>query len=984
MLKNMRVGTKLVGLLIAPLLVLGILAGVGVADRLERARDARRAERLAEVVAQTASTAHQLQLEQLRAAVVVGAEGDAGVDTFVAQQAVTDEALEALRASLEPFTGAAGPLADRADTLADRVQGLSGLRQGVVDVTLPVQDALDGYEVVVDAATGLLEATSDEPSLPAITQELMAANTLSRSKAAAAQRGAILTAGLASGNLDRTVLDAAQSAQDEATRRSDTFFEQASRDVSALLRNTQSSAEASDLDVRTEAILDPEDDGLVPEVGGAVGYADLNAVVLSGTLGVENEIARSTFLVASEERRSAITTVRLYLAGAILGLVAALAVGFLVARAITRPLRQLTAAADQLATDQLPSLVERLRSPDETDPDVELVPLAIGGRDEIGQLAQAFNTVQETTAQVAADQSILLRKGVSDLFVNLARRNQALLDRQIEFIDQLEANETDADQLENLFRLDHLATRMRRNAESLLVLAGAEGPRRRGRPVPLADVVRIAVGEVEDFTRINLLSLDEVSVDAAGAVDLAHMLAELMENATQFSPPETRVEVVGHRTRDGGYVVSVSDQGIGMSPDHLVEVNEQLANPPVMGLALSRALGFTVVGRLAARHGLRVRVTSSPTGGVTALTSIPPELLVEEAPATARPGGAARPVEAPARPAVPALVGAPGPAQPNGWSANGFDEATLPTRNGVNGVNGTARPASNGAGAIAAPADFGQSFTYYDVGEDDAAPRPFGRPPGASAPPPPSVARPQQAARPAPPPPPARPAQPPRGVQPARPAQPPRAVQPARPAQPERPATPGPTTSRGPAPPAQLPRRAVPVGRGDRPGDEPAEGSADARPTAVDRRQARPTDPRRPARPPAPAGAEARPVPEPRPERRPSLRGLDSDGPIEAGRGDLTGADLPSADLTSAELPSADLTSAGLVRRSPKQQLRDLGDDGSGDAGRPAAASSQRSPEEVRQMLSRYRTGLQRGRSTQPPPAPGGHGGQDLTGEEPT
>ena len=205
---------------------------------------------------------------------------------------------------------------------------------------------------------------------------------------------------------------------------------------------------------------------------------------------------------------------------------------------------------------------------------------------------------------------------------------------------------------------------MRRNAESLLVLAGAEGPRRRGRPVGLSDVVRVAVGEVEDFTRVNLLALDEVAVDAATAVDLSHLLAELMENATQFSPPEMRVEVVGHHTDDGNYVLSVSDQGIGMSPEHLTEANELLTHPPVMGLALSRSLGFTVVGRLARRHDLSVRLAAAPAGGITALVSIPAELVSDADPARPHPADPAgddhRPVPPPpGDPSAPPSVSAP-------------------------------------------------------------------------------------------------------------------------------------------------------------------------------------------------------------------------------------------------------------------------------------------------------------------------------------
>ena len=221
------------------------------------------------------------------------------------------------------------------------------------------------------------------------------------------------------------------------------------------------------------------------------------------------------------------------------------------ARATTGPAAsKLTSAAYTLSTERLPALVERLRNPEE-DADESLAAHAHADRHQLeGRDRPAGRRVQLDPAgdrRGGRGAGVLLRKGIGDIFINLARRNQTLLDRQIEFIDQLEANEEDPDQLDNLFKLDHLATRMRRNAESLLVLAGAEPPRRRGRPVALADVVRVAIGEVEDFARIQLLALDDATVGGNVAVDLAHLLSELMENATHFSPPDTMVEIVGHR-----------------------------------------------------------------------------------------------------------------------------------------------------------------------------------------------------------------------------------------------------------------------------------------------------------------------------------------------------------------------------------------------------------------------------------------------------
>jgi signal transduction histidine kinase len=302
----------------------------------------------------------------------------------------------------------------------------------------------------------------------------------------------------------------------------------------------------------------------------------------------------------------------------------------IMARAVTTPLRELTGAAEKLADEQLPALVDSLRNPSGQDAEAlakSITPIEVEGNDEIGQLAHAFNAVQAVAVDVAAEQASTLRKGISEIFVNLARRNQVLIDRQIEFLDELEATEDDPDQLAQLYRLDHLATRMRRNAESLLVLAGVEPARTRTRPVPLFDVVRAAIGEVEDFSRIDLVAFDDVDVLGNSAVDLGHLLAELMDNAAHFSPPDTRVSIEG-RNGHSGYVISITDSGIGMSDEQIGEANELLASPPPVGLALSRSLGFTVVARLAARYGVTVQLRAGERVGTGAIVHLPHTLIV--------------------------------------------------------------------------------------------------------------------------------------------------------------------------------------------------------------------------------------------------------------------------------------------------------------------------------------------------------------------
>ena len=318
--------------------------------------------------------------------------------------------------------------------------------------------------------------------------------------------------------------------------------------------------------------------------------------------------------------------------GAALTIVVGLALA--VAGAMNASLRNLSRTAKLITDRQLPAMVDVLRGQGNT---IDFPRNDANPRDEFGEVANALDALGRMATVVTAQQSSAVRKGIGDIFVNLARRNQTLLDRQIEFIDRLESNEEDPDQLDNLFKLDHLATRMRRNAESLLVLAGAEAPRKRDRRVSMTDVIRVAIGEVEDFDRILMPEIDEVFTDGATGVDLAHLLSEIMENGTSFSPPDRLVEVVGHLEDDGRYTVSVTDHGIGMSTSKIGELTHLLADPPKLGLTMSRSLGFVVVATLAARHDIEVVIsheTHADSGlpGTKVSVHIPACLVTQAAP----------------------------------------------------------------------------------------------------------------------------------------------------------------------------------------------------------------------------------------------------------------------------------------------------------------------------------------------------------------
>lgn len=332
-----------------------------------------------------------------------------------------------------------------------------------------------------------------------------------------------------------------------------------------------------------------------------------------------DEAGRRDDAAAAREQRF------LLLAALVLGI--AFATTWLTARSITRPLRSLTVQAKDVAERRLPgALREVLDRPLGADVSIPVVePVRVDTRDEVTDVAEAISSVQDTAIDLAVEQAVL-RRNIADAFVSLGRRNQNLLMRQLDFITHLESNETDPDTLASLFRLDHLATRMRRNAESLLLLAGAEASRRWAAPVAVKDVVRAALSEVEGYERVVLSRVDPATVVGASAAELAHLLAELLDNALAFSPPNCSVFVQGVAAPEG-YVLTIVDTGPGMAPAALEAANRRLSGAESFTVAPSKYLGHYVAGHLAAIHGMRVRLEGGSGRGLTATVSLPPSVM---------------------------------------------------------------------------------------------------------------------------------------------------------------------------------------------------------------------------------------------------------------------------------------------------------------------------------------------------------------------
>ncbi|MEO8697437.1 MAG: nitrate- and nitrite sensing domain-containing protein, partial [Acidimicrobiales bacterium] len=600
-----------------PLIAMAGFAGIGAGERLADADRAGNVTALARVVRGQVDLSHQLETERLWTGISQTTEGALGRAQLAEQRTRTDAALAQYRANPGPTS-----MTTTMSATNDRLADLASVRTDVDAERVAPDLASDRYDRMISALSGLTKAIGPAGNDVDFVRQIEVVTALGKLKSDLNSLNLGVSRAIIGDTPTPSERTAVQFLDAQFTTSEELFDQIASvelRDQYADLRTTPDVRENSQYlrDYRQLISVSIEPAALV------------NSAVLrlEALHKMEQGITTSILDSATKDESTANRQAQTYAVVAASAVIVAIALAMLLARSVVGPLRRLTRSAYELSEERLPQLVDQLTKPDSDAAQFTLEPIEVRSRDEIGQLARAFNNLQEVTSNVAGQQSQLLRKGIGDIFVNLARRNQSLLDRQIEFIDQLEANEDDPDQLENLFKLDHLATRMRRNAESLLVLAGAEPPRRRGRPVDMADVVRVAIGEVEHFSRITLLALDEATVAGNVAVDLAHLLSELMENATQFSPPDTSVEIVGHLTREGTYVLSVSDQGIGMSAEQMNDANRVMASPPVLGLALSRSLGFTVIGRLAQRFGIQVRMMSSPAGGASALVTVPATLV---------------------------------------------------------------------------------------------------------------------------------------------------------------------------------------------------------------------------------------------------------------------------------------------------------------------------------------------------------------------
>jgi HAMP domain-containing protein len=567
-------------------------------------------------------------LQQERRVSVAASGGDA--ETLAQLQAVrgaTDQVVSEWRgnvASTSLEIAASGRLKERVATAADEVAALDQLRADIDEGSLGRVEVQAGFTTMIDAGFAIYAAVTsiDDQELARQARTLV---TLTRAREMLSQQDALLAGALVQGEFSGA--DIAEFLRLVGTQRTlyDSVATELPPEEFADYQAFVASPAITELRRVEDLVIEQARPGAAPPVG-AEDWQQTVEGAMGAIFGMEFAAADRTLARADSARTGVI--IRLILAGGLglIAVIAAIIVSITTARSLVRQLERLRNAARDLARNRLPRVVERLSAGEKVDVATEAPPLRFGN-DEIGQVGQAFNAVQETAVRAAVQQAEL-RHGVRDVFLSLARRTQNLVHKQLAVVDGMERRETDADEMEELYRIDHLATRMRRNAENLIVLAGSTPGRVWRRPVPMVDVVRGAIAEVEDYQRINLLPVQSGAVEGRVAGDVIHLLAELVENAASFSPPYAMVSVTGQRVAHG-FVVEIEDRGLGMSEGDLAVVNHKLAEPPDFNLADASRLGHYVVAKLAQRHGIRVHLRVSPYGGVTAIVLVPREIMVE-------------------------------------------------------------------------------------------------------------------------------------------------------------------------------------------------------------------------------------------------------------------------------------------------------------------------------------------------------------------
>ncbi|WP_243727004.1 sensor histidine kinase [Actinocrispum wychmicini] len=628
--RNWRLRTKILAVLIVPTLTALALGFLRAQADLKSADDFKQTVNQVDLARNVTLVVHELQKERTLAVDNVArgrsadrAQLDQQVNTVENARRSLSKAADLVRTDDEDARA-------RYNRGLQRLAGLDALRTAAKETQYPHLAVKAAYTSIITSLVQLGREVNTAVTDRDLLRQATTVQALSEAKEFASEENADLQIA--------AVVDSFPSGLLDDTRAAEASFQ-------AARSGFQANANPQELQFYSDTVSGPEVDGRERIKSTAFNKAESGDTTLTipqgelvqdGTTTVNKlRQVEDTLLSALRDRANQLaldkTNSAWTNAGIVLGLlVIALILMAMVTRSILKPLRTLRTNALDIAYTRLPETVQRiLADPDPVAASKHAVePMPVFTREETGEVARSFDAVHEQAVRMAAEQA-LLRDNVNSIFVNLSRRSQALVERQLNLIDRLEQDEQDPDQLASLFELDHLATRMRRNSESLLVLSGTGLSRQLTRPVPAADVVGAAVSEVEQYARIDVLSAPEVAVQGRAVNDLVHLIAELLDNATSFSEPEKKVNVRMAATRKKELAIQITDQGVGMSPEEIETANRRLADPPDMDVSVTRRMGLYVVARLAQRHNIQVRLRDNEDidGGLIARIIVPAALI---------------------------------------------------------------------------------------------------------------------------------------------------------------------------------------------------------------------------------------------------------------------------------------------------------------------------------------------------------------------
>jgi signal transduction histidine kinase len=674
------VRSRLIALILVPTVAAVLLGGVQVVSSVNAASDFQRVNHLAQLVAGVTALTHELAAERDLTAMYI-ARGRPDRDRIAVENQMTR--VDGVAAQVRDSGGVllnevTGRTRDVVDTVLSRLGDLAALRNQALGKQLLPDAAISLYSLVIGDLLSLYNEVGKGSTDDVLVGQSLTLEALAKAKENLSRQRGLLAVVLTTGRFEQSQMRDFLGAVADETNERRAFNSEASSDDRRFFDETVNGSTASRAEFLRTLVLIRANTGAplqgldLTKPNDAQEWFNAVTITIDRMRIVEKRhagaiVQRSAQLESDERSRAFVG------AGAVaVFLILVLLVTTGVAQSLVRPLRRLRSEALEIAGHRLPDTVQRLREAGAESITPEVVPIGVSTRDEIGEVARAFDEVHREAVRLAGDEA-RLRSNVNAIFVNLSRRSQTLVERQLSLIERLEQGEENERRLADLFTLDHLATRMRRNSENLLVLAGQEAARRRSEPIELLDVVRAAVSEVENYSRAVLRVQSEVALAGQAVSDIVHLLAELVENALWFSPAETKVFVSSNRIDGSGVMISVTDQGIGMTAEELAQVNWRLAEPPVVDVAASRRMGLFVVGRLALRHGIRVQLRSQDAGGLTAMVLIP-ENLVVAIPGHLYPGMPGMPTMSPPQPGPAALAG--GPQTMTGMAGHGQAQGT--------------------------------------------------------------------------------------------------------------------------------------------------------------------------------------------------------------------------------------------------------------------------------------------------------------------